>query len=364
MPMGIQEKIREIEEEIRKTQYNKATEYHIGLLKAKLAKLRAQMIEGQKRGGGGKGFDVKKGGNARVVMIGYPSTGKSTLLGKVTKAKSKQGAYAFTTLDVVPGLIEYKGAKIQLLDLPGIIRGAAKGFGRGREVLSVARSADLVILFVDVFNPDFDGLRKELYEVGIRLDKKKPDVVITKRISGGIHIHRTIKTTKLDDKTIINVLGVYGIHNADVIIREDVDVDEFIDVVVGNRVYTKSMKVVNKIDLVNEEYLKELRDKVGKFLGISAESGIGLEEFKEEVYQRLEFIRIYTKSRFEGADFDEPLVLKKGSTIEDVCMAIHRDLVRNFKYALVTGPSAKFKNQRVGLDHEVADGDVIYIYSR
>lgn len=364
MAMGIQEKIREIEEEIRRTQYNKATEYHIGLLKAKLAKLRAQMISGQKKGGG-KGFDVKKGGNARVVMIGYPSTGKSTLLSKITKAKSKSGAYAFTTLDVVPGLIEYKGAKIQLLDLPGIIRGAARGSGRGKEVLAVARSADLVILFTDVFNPDFEGLIKELYEVGIRLDRNKPDVVITKNISGGIHIHRTVKTPQLDDRSIINILGIYGIHNADVIIRENIGVDEFIDVVVGNRVYTKSLKVVNKIDLVNKEYLEELKKKInGEFVGISAGSNIGLEELKERIYQKLEFIRIYTKSRFDGTDYDEPLVLKKGSTIEDVCASIHRDLVKNFKYALVTGPSAKFKNQRVGLDHEVADGDVVYIYAR
>jgi len=361
--MGIQEKISEIEEEIKKTQYNKATEHHIGLLKAKLAKLRAQIIRGSGKKSGG-GFDVRKGGDARAVLIGYPSTGKSTLLGKATRAKAKSAAYAFTTLDVIPGLIEYKGAKIQLLDLPGIISGAAKGSGRGREVLSVARSADLVVIFMDVFNPDVKGLEDELYEVGIRLDSKRPDVIITPQESGGVIVNRTVKTPELDDKTIVSILSVYGIHNAAVTIREKIGQDEFIDVVVGNRVYCKSLRIVNKIDLVNEKYLRELRDKIGDFVGISAEAGVGIEEFKEKLYGRLELIRVYTKSRFEGADYEEPLVIKAGSTIEDVCISIHRELRENFKYALITGPSAKFSNQRVGLGHVVKDGDVVQVFTR
>ncbi|MCX8199898.1 MAG: GTP-binding protein [Candidatus Micrarchaeota archaeon] len=362
--MGIQEKIREIEEEIRRTQYNKATEHHIGLLKAKIAKLKAQAISAKKSGGGGGGFDVKKGGDARVALIGYPSTGKSTLLSKVTNAKSKSAAYAFTTLDVVPGLIEYKGAKIQLLDLPGILRGASKGTGRGKEVLAVARSADLIVLFVDVFNPEFDGLVEELNDVGIRLDKKKPDIMIKKRDTGGLSISRTVPTPHLDDKMIADILGVYGIHSADVVIRENVTQDDLIDVVVGNRVYTKSLRVVNKTDLVNEKYLEQLREKCGDFIPMSAEAGKGIEEFKEKLFQRLELIRVYTKSRFEGVDYDEPLVIKSGSTVEDVCISIHRDLRKNFKYAIVTGPSAKFRSQRVGLSHVVMDGDVVQIFAR
>lgn len=362
--MGIQEKIAELEEEIRNTQYNKATEHHIGLLKAKIAKLRAQLIAGSKKGGGGGGFDVRKGGDARAVLIGYPSTGKSTLLTKITKAKSKSAAYAFTTLEVVPGLIEYKGAKIQLLDLPGIIRGAARGAGRGKEVLAVARSADLVVLFVDVFNPDVEGLKQELYEVGIRLDRHAPDVVIMRKEGGGLRINRTVPTPLLDDKMVANILSVYGIHNADVTIRESIGPDELIDVVVGNRIYCNSLLVVNKVDLVNKKYLEELGHKIGPFLGMSAEKGIGLDEFKEMLYQRLELIRVYTRSRFEGTDYDEPLIIRNGSTVEDVCNAIHRDLRKNFKYALVSGPSAKFKGQRVGLSHKLMDGDEIQIYAR
>ena len=75
----------------------------------------------------GEGFDVMKSGDARVALIGFPSVGKSTLLNKLTKTHSEAGAYEFTTLTCIPGKIEYNGANIQLLDLPGIIEGASQG---------------------------------------------------------------------------------------------------------------------------------------------------------------------------------------------------------------------------------------------
>lgn len=79
-------KIADIEAEMSRTQKNKATEGHLGLLKAKIAKLKREMIEGSSKAGGpgGEGFDVSKSGDARVGLIGFPSVGKSTLLTKLT----------------------------------------------------------------------------------------------------------------------------------------------------------------------------------------------------------------------------------------------------------------------------------------
>ena len=117
-----------------------ATEYHLGTLKAKLAKYRTELLEPSgKKGEKGEGFEVLKSGDARVAMIGFPSVGKSTLLSSITKTESEQASYEFTTLTCIPGVIEYKAANIQLLDLPGIIEGAAQGKGRGRQVIAVAR---------------------------------------------------------------------------------------------------------------------------------------------------------------------------------------------------------------------------------
>ena len=71
--------------------------------------------------------------------MGFPSVGKSTFLSKITKTKSEVAAYSFTTLTAIPGVLEYGGAEIQILDLPGIIEGASEGKGRGRQVISAAK---------------------------------------------------------------------------------------------------------------------------------------------------------------------------------------------------------------------------------
>lgn len=148
--MGLTEKIKEIEEEMARTQKNKATEYHLGLLKGKLAKYRSELIEGSKAGGGkGEGFDVEKHGDARVAMIGFPSVGKSTILTLLTGTASEAAAYEFTTLTCIPGVLHINNARIQLLDLPGIIEGAASGKGRGRQVIAVGKSSDLILMILD-----------------------------------------------------------------------------------------------------------------------------------------------------------------------------------------------------------------------
>src|SRR5919197_2569303 len=193
--MGIPEKIRSIQDEIDKTQINKATEHHVGLLKAKIARLKRELEENThaktlSTGARDAGFDIRKTGDATVVFIGLPSVGKSTLLNRLTNARSRVASYQFTTLTAVPGMLHYRGAKIQVLDLPGIIEGASTGKGFGKRVLSVARGADLVLVVLDVFQPQhLNVLKKELAESGIKLDEQPPNVVVEKTSMGGISIN-------------------------------------------------------------------------------------------------------------------------------------------------------------------------------
>ena len=141
----IEEQIKALEEEIFNTQKNKATEHHLGKIKAKIAKLKAQQeLQKIKGGGGGRRYYIKKSGDATVALVGFPSVGKSSLLNYLTNSKSAVADYQFTTLEVIPGVMKYKGAEIQILDMPGIIKGAAKGKGRGREVITAARAADII----------------------------------------------------------------------------------------------------------------------------------------------------------------------------------------------------------------------------
>ncbi len=259
--MGILEKISEIEKEIARTQKNKATEYHLGTLKAKLAKYRSQLLEPTgKKGEKGEGFDVLKSGDARVAMIGFPSVGKSTLLSTITKTESVQASYEFTTLTCIPGVIEYKGSNIQLLDLPGIIEGAAQGKGRGRQVIAVARTADVVLMILDATKKDIhrDLLERELESVGIRLNQRPPNIYFKQKKAGGISFNSTVPLKRMDEKLVQMILHEYKIFNAEVLFREDCNSDQLIDVIEGNRKYMECLYVYNKIDQISLEEVDRL----------------------------------------------------------------------------------------------------------
>ena len=365
--MAIEEQIKAVEDEIQKTPYNKATQHHIGRLKAKLARLKdEQETRRLKGGGGGPSYAVKKSGNATVGLVGFPSVGKSTLLNQITDATSEVAAYDFTTLDVIPGLMEHRGAKIQVLDMPGLIRGASKGRGRGKEVLSVARACDLLLLMIDVFETHVDVLADELHLAGIRLNERPADVTLTKANRGGLTVNPTVKLTKLDAEMVADICREWGYLNGTVVVRQDITEDQLIDVLAGNRVFLRAFVVVNKIDLVSSDYVKQLQAKLPgwKLVPISAEKGVGLTRLKDEIYSTLRFMRVFLKPQGKEADMTDPMIVKQDSDVGMVCDAIHRDWRKRFRYANVWGPSAQFPGQKVGLDHPLKDADVLTIVLR
>ena len=307
--MGIEDKIKDIEEEIQKTPYNKATSHHIGKLKAKLSKLKEESLQRSSGGHKGQGFHVKKSGDATVVLVGFPSVGKSTLLNNITNAESKVGAYQFTTLDIVPGVMEHKNAKIQIFDIPGIITGASSGKGRGKEILSVARTADLILVVLDTFNPQhIDVIIKELRAIGIRPNERPPDVTVKRKKLGGVKVSSTCPLTHMDEKTIRSILNEYG-------------------------------------------YI----------IPISADKNTNIDELKDIIFDNLDLVRVYLKPQGRKADMEDPLVIKKGSTVIDACRKLHREFVKNFRHAKVWGTSVKFPGQKVGPDHVLEDEDVLRI---
>jgi hypothetical protein len=367
----IEEQIKAIQTEMDKTQKNKATEHHVGRLKAKIAKLKMAREKADahaKSSGGGKGFEVKKSGDATVALVGFPSVGKSTLINKVTDAKSETAGYAFTTLTCIPGVMEHRGAKIQILDLPGLIKGAADGKGRGREILNVIRSSDMVLYIVDPFqDAHFRVLHKELELAGMRLNEGKPPVFINRTDRGGIDIRTTVEQTRLTDEQISDIIRAFGYSSAIVTLRTDVSADQIVDVLAGNRVYSKAVVAINKIDIAKEEQLVHMENMLPKgwpLMRISAFRGYGLDDLKDFIYDNLGFMRVFLKPQGQEADMEEPLIIKDTSRVEDVCNNLHRDFVRKFRFARVKGPSAKFDWQRVGLDHLLKDGDILTIITR
>ncbi|CAE6482506.1 unnamed protein product [Rhizoctonia solani] len=365
------QKIKEIEDEMVGAQKNKATSYHLGLLKAKLAKLRRELISpqgGGGGGGGGLGFDVARTGIASVGFVGFPSVGKSTLMSKLTGTHSEAAAYEFTTLTTVPGTLKVHGAPIQILDLPGIVEGAADGRGRGRQVIAVARTCNLIFIVLDVLKPlgDKKVIESELEGFGIRLNKKPPQILVRKKDKGGIAITNTVPLTNLDHESIKAVLSEFRISNADVAIREpDATADDLIDVIEGNRVYVPAIYVLNKIDAISIEEL-DLLYKIPNSVPVSSKEWMNIDELLEVMWDALDLVRVYTKPRRLAPDYSTPVVLRRGkSTVEDFCNSIHKEIAKQIKYAIVWGSSAKHsRGQKVGLDHTLEDEDVVTIVKK
>ena len=298
-----------------RTQKNKATNYHIGTLKAKLAKLKSELVNGPGGKSSGtknaeRGFDVSKSGDTRVGLVGFPSVGKSTLLTALTGTRSEAAAYEvralfffflllcyflhwhslhlymynivifgyinlvasstsppqFTTLTCIPGTMKYKGARIQVLDLPGIIEGAADGKGRGRQVISTARTCNLILIVLDSGKPVTHKkiIEAELNSFGIRINQKPPEVKFIKREQGGIDYQQIAPQTKgMNADVCRSVLKEYKISCATIILREDITVDQFIDVIEGNRAYIPVLYVFNKMDAITIEELGENSFRMG-----------------------------------------------------------------------------------------------------
>ena len=231
----------------------------VGQLKAKIAKLKEELEAKLSKGGSkGEGFAVKKEGDSTVGLLGKPSVGKSTLLGKVTNKESKIGAYEFTTLDVVPGLLHFKHTNLQILDLPGIIDRAADNRGF-LEKSFISSSCDLIVLVIDSRYPldEMKMLLEETKKSGIRFNSSRPNIEIRRMSHGGISVPLNNSRESVPYDLIKQVLNDMKYTNAEVIIHEkNLTVDDFIDACYGNLEYKRAVICLNKIDLFTVDEMK------------------------------------------------------------------------------------------------------------
>ncbi|ELY48290.1 OBG GTPase family GTP-binding protein [Natronorubrum sulfidifaciens] len=368
--MGLEEEIEKIEDEIANTPYNKSTEAHIGRLKSKLAE-KKEKLQNQSSSGGGTGYSVEKHGDATVALVGFPSVGKSSLLNSMTNAESETGSYEFTTLDVNPGMLQHRGANIQMLDVPGLIEGAASGRGDGQQVLAVVRNADLIVFVLSVFEIEqYDRLQEELYDINIRVDQQPPRVTVRPKIKDGIKITSSTEQD-LDEKTISDVLREHGYVNADVNLQENVSIDRLVDGLMENREYIPSITCVNKVDLIDPSYKETVDEQLHErdldpeeVTFISAEMEKGLDALKDRIWDNLGLIRVYMNKPSRGIDWDEPLVIEAGSTVGEAIEKLGGEMEERFRFARVTGPSAVHDEQQVGTEHVLEDEDVLKLILR
>lgn len=347
-----QKQIEDIEKEIRETPYHKGTEHHIGILRARLSRLKDKILDSETRSkgsGGGIGYAVKHQGDATIVLVGPPSVGKSTLLNRLTNAQSKVAPYAFTTVSVIPGMMVYKNARIQILDVPGLIEGAEVGKGRGKEVLSVVRGCDLLVVITEVGKEQaIDRIKNALEKNGIRIDKKRPNVKIEKKLQGGISVFSNIRQS-VSKETIKEIIMEMGIKNAVVSIKEKITLDELLDSLSRNRVYIPSISVINKADLSVSSHKND-------YLYISAENDMNLNKLREDIWKTLDLSTIYLVKGDDEPNFNNPLIVKNNTKLSDILEQLGSSFSENKTYARIWGEGAKFPGQEVSLSSTTADG--------
>ena len=361
----LEEKIRLTEELIRLAPKHKGTEKLLKMLKRRLAKLReeAERKRAKKSGRSVQTFAVRKEGCAQVVLLGFPNSGKSSLLRLLTSAEPEVADYPFTTVRPEPGMMEFGDVQVQLVEAPAVIEGSALGRGLGPAPLSLARTADAVALVIDLSSDPVQQLKTlvgELETVKVRLNRRPPAVSFEPRSSGGIEI-KGGELVEGGEAAVRRLLQEMRIHNASLVIREPVTLDAVRDAVEGRTVYKPAIILATKCDLPGAgENLRRLESEVSggfKIVPVSGETS----KLKEEIFRSLGLVRIYTKPP-DGPPSEKPLVLREGATVMDVAKAVHKDFERGLKFARVWG-STKFPGQQVSRDYVLKDGDIVELHT-
>jgi len=304
------EKIKALEVMMAVIPKHKGTEKLRGQLKSRMAKLKEELQRKPTLGRAEQAYNIKREGAAQVILLGLPNSGKSSLFSKITHAFSEVADYPFTTQKPIPGMMKYENLQIQLVDTPPIqLDHIEPGLS------NLIRNANALLLLVDLTgDPVFqmEIILEEMQQLRIKI-VGKGDLPFLEE--GWASIKALLLGNKCDFKKAMEGYRVFEAH------------------------FRSNFPI----------------------LPISAKEEMNLEELKREVYQLLDIIRVYTKVPGEAPDLSEPVILKKGSTVEDVGLSVHKDFVAKLRYAKIWG-SGKFDGQMVKRDYQVHEGDVIELH--
>ena len=304
------EKIVALEDMLAIMPKHKGTDHLKGDLRKRIAKL-TQTVD-RKSGAQRASMVPPKEGAAQVVIVGLPNAGKSQLVASITKATPTVADYPFTTQNAVPGMIEFENIKIQLVDMPPMVSGSIPFW-----IPPTLRRADVLLIMVDLSGAPLDQLvdiSMQLEEMRIGIGEEKPE-------------------------------------------------EE------PGWTWKKAIIVGNKLDIAEENGtagadLQALRDEykgLVSVLGISAKNGTGLEDLRLKVFEVLDIIRVYTKTPGQKPDLNDPIILKRGSTLADAAEDVHKDFLAKLKFARLWG-SGKHDGVMVKRDHVLEDGDIIELH--
>lgn len=362
----IDEKIRILTEALSLIPDHKGTEKLRRQLRKRLAELRREEEERKRRRTGGtSAFSVKKEGWAQISLIGAANSGKSTILNLLTGASSPVAEYPLTTRRPYLGMMIYENAEIQIVDLPSILTYDLEETSYASKSIGIARNSDLIAIVIDLVNrpsAQLELITELLKTHGISIEKKRCEVIVEKKDSGGLRIITMGKTNYTYDE-LKQLLIDLGFKSAVVKIIGDSTLEEVQEQLITESTYKKAIVIFNKSDIVPRNQINEQvkqAENIGlKYIFTSAKSEESKYILMKTLFESLELIRVYTQK--DGHPSPKPLLLPRGTTVQELAEIIHRDLARNMKYARVWGKSVKIQGGRVGPDFILEDGDLVEI---
>jgi small GTP-binding protein len=302
------EKISLLEELISTIPKHKGTDKLRAGLRKRISKMRdAAQSQKKKTSRHESSFHIEREGAGRVVLVGPPNAGKSSLVTTLTHATPKVSESPFTTWAATPGMMPFENIQIQLIDTPPLSREHIEP-----EMMDLIRTSDLILLVIDLQAFPFEQL--------------ETTVAILKE-------HRIEPSRDQNEERGITHLPFIMILNKDDDEKSDEDFQAF-------------------CELLQEDW---------NLVSVSAATGRNLDELKQAVFKGLDIVRIYSKPPGKEPNLNSPFVLKNGSTLEEFAEKVHHDFVKNLKSARVWG-SAVHDGQQVGRDHVLQDGDVVELH--
>ncbi|MEO3993245.1 MAG: GTPase [Desulfurococcaceae archaeon TW002] len=369
-----EEKIEALEEFLSAVPKHKGTENLVAWARRKLSELRKELEEKKSRrgGSGGPTFFIEKEGAAQVVILGFSSSGKSSVLRALTNAKPEVGQVPFTTKLPVPGMMTYEDVQIQLIDTPAFVEDLSKGaVWWGTRLLGLARNADGLLIVLDASNNpvrQLETITRELADSGIYLVKPRGQVqIIRGRSLQGVRVIVNGKLIGCTADDVRKLLESYRLYNSEVRVTGEVTLDEVEKAIFEKITYKPSLILLNKVDLVTEDQVTSSMEALKKvvpgidLIPVSAKLVSGFERVPYLVFKMLNLIRVYTKEPNSDTHSPKPLILKEGSTVEDAVREIREEFLKFFRYARIWGPSAKYPGEKVGLSHKLMDKDIIEV---
>jgi len=305
-----EDKLEALEEMIAVVPKHKGTDKLRADLRRRVSKLKDQT---QKKKGGARqktAYTIDKEGAAQIAVIGPPNTGKSSLVALMTKASPEIADFPHSTHKPTPGMAVYENIQFQLVDTPPLTKEYVDS-----DLVDFIRRTDIILIILDLFADPLQELEDTLH-----------------------------------------VLAGLRIFPRGAVIPE----------IPGKRPFIKTtLVVVNKMDLPEDEetyeIFLELTELTLPVVGVSTRTGKNLPALMKAIFDLAEVIRVYTKIPGRKADLEEPYIIPRNSTLEDLAVKIHKDFVTKLKHARIWGTAVR-DGQMVQRDYVMQDGDIVELH--